>query len=314
MRKTLLTLALVGLFVLPIAYAQVFDADKIVPANHGEDLDDTTVAIVIKYVGPAASATIDVNSGNLELFSGAEGAEAVDTDAADGGCDVEDRADLAHAACGVATGIDLAANAACDTVGELVDIINSTRYWRAQIVAALRADALGTAGTNLIDPADADAKEVNGTTLLVDNSDVGYVTIAMTPFTYKGQYKYAGNWFTNDSGYGGDTAGNATLLDPFAGYISVVTGFAYIYGDGDTDGGKMRFYEVDMDANTETLVYEYDLGADDTWAYVTPATLGGPLSFAAGQKLLVRMYTAGTMDADNDILLHGFMYKTDLRR
>lgn len=312
MKKTIL-FTLAAALSLSFLFGQAFDADKVVPANYGKDLDDTTVMAIIKYVGPDASATIDVNSGNLELFSGAEGSEAADTDADDAGSDVEDAGNLAHADCGVATGIDLAANAACDTWGELQDIVNDTKYWRMALVAALYDDALGTAGTNMIDPADSDAKEVNGYAMLSDNSDVGYVSIAVTPFTYKGGYANAGNWFTNDSG-----TGNVTILDPFEGFLSVVTSWAYIYGDVDTDGGKLRFYEIDQDnmntaPSTNCLAYEYDLGADDTWAYVTPATIGGPLMFAAGKKVVVRMYTSGTMDADNDLLLQAFMYATNFR-
>jgi len=306
MRKTLVVLAV--LLGSVFAYAQTFDADKVIPASLNL-YDDTNIMAVSKYVGPDDSATVDVNSGNLELFSGDEGAEAVDTDAADGGCDIEDVGDAANAACGVATGIDLAANAACDSWGELADIVNNSRYWRMQLVGALRADALGAAGANMIDPADGDAKEVNGVTLLLDNSDVGYITGALTPFTYKGKYGHAGAWFTDDDGYGGASADNATLLNPFAGYLGAVTAFSYIYGDGDTDGGKLRFYECEMTGDkTETLFYEYDLGADDTWAYVTPATLGGPIMGPANQKLIVRLYTAGTMDATNQLLLHGFVY------
>lgn len=103
------------------------------PAFAAVTADDSDVAILVKYIGPAgASGT--ANSGTVQIAatsalfkSGAQGAEAAA--ATDPTCPGG----------GTAGTVDFT-NAACDTLGEFVDFINATTTWRAVTVAGFRTD------------------------------------------------------------------------------------------------------------------------------------------------------------------------------
>ena len=91
--------------------------------------DDTGTAFLIRYIGPAVSGVATVASGTITLEAGAAGSEPVDTTI---------ECPLAAPFAGV---LDLT-NAACDTVGELADVVNSTAgsKWRIVPVGSLRSD------------------------------------------------------------------------------------------------------------------------------------------------------------------------------
>src|SRR5574341_738020 len=111
--------------------------------------DDTDVAFIIKYVGAQSSGTVQTSSGDILLKHGAQGAEA---------------ADATVTGCGATAGTLDVDNAACDTLGELVDKINAGGNWRAVIVDGLRTDT--TAAATLVTMA----------------------TIAITPYRTMGPY------------------------------------------------------------------------------------------------------------------------------
>lgn len=80
---------------------------------------DQSVAIVIKYKGNQASATVTVSSGDITLKHGAAAAEAVDSTV------------------GVA---GVVADGTYTTLGAMVDAINNSANWTCEIVDGLRAD------------------------------------------------------------------------------------------------------------------------------------------------------------------------------
>lgn len=89
-------------------------------------VDDTDVALKVRYVGSQASATITVSSsGDITFKHGAVGAEAVDPTIDSGGDDD-----------GVIDVSDTNAN----TYGKVVDLINASPNWEAYLVGGLRAD------------------------------------------------------------------------------------------------------------------------------------------------------------------------------
>jgi hypothetical protein len=104
------------------------------PAFAAVTADDSDVAILIKYIGPAGGVSGTSNSGTVQIAatsalfkSGAQGAEAATaTDPTCPGGGTNGTVDFT--------------NAACDTVGEFVDFINLTSTWRATTVAAFRTD------------------------------------------------------------------------------------------------------------------------------------------------------------------------------
>lgn len=119
----------------PSAHAQIdpFGAaiNRIVKGNPvliGVGADDTDEALLIKYVGTNANGgtvTVAAN-GNITLAQGAVGSSTAD----------------ASVTCGAGgNGVIVVANAACDTFGEVVDVINATSNWRAVIIDGLRSDS-----------------------------------------------------------------------------------------------------------------------------------------------------------------------------
>lgn len=118
--------------------------------------DDTDPILLIKYVGTSASGKIAVETdGNLTFTSGAEGAEAADTTLE---CPVS----------GALGGIIDVSDAACDTFGEVLNIINDPDSdWRAVLVGALASDSSNDA---LLAASAAQANAVDGMTLYADTS------------------------------------------------------------------------------------------------------------------------------------------------
>jgi hypothetical protein len=103
------------------------------PAFASVTADDSDVAMLVKYIGPVGasgttnSGTVQIAASSALFKSGAQGAEtnaATDPTCPGGGTNGT---------------IDFT-NAACDTLGEMVDIINATTTWRAVLVAGFRSD------------------------------------------------------------------------------------------------------------------------------------------------------------------------------
>jgi hypothetical protein len=94
-------------------------------------IDDGDIGLVVRYKGSEASATVEVaaTTGDITFKHGALGAEAVD-DTIDSGLGAE----------GTAPGVADVSDAAADTMGELVDLINASANWEAYLVDCLRSD------------------------------------------------------------------------------------------------------------------------------------------------------------------------------
>lgn len=90
-------------------------------------VDDLDIGLVVRYKGTEASATVEVASttGDITFKHGALGAEAVDSTIDSGGND---------------DGVIDVSDAAADTMGEVVDLINASPNWEAYLVDCLRTD------------------------------------------------------------------------------------------------------------------------------------------------------------------------------
>lgn len=81
---------------------------------------DQSVGMVVKYIGSEASATVTVDATGITFKHGAAAAEAVDSGIGASG---------------------VVADATYTTMGAMVDAINISSNWRAELVDVLRADA-----------------------------------------------------------------------------------------------------------------------------------------------------------------------------
>jgi len=121
--------------------------------------DDTDVPFLLLYFGTGQSGKAEVAATAINLISGVVGAEVADTTVE---CPIS----------GAAGGILAIDNAACDTVGELADIVNGTvgSKWRMIPLDSLRSDTIFATDKKILTAASAQAKTVDGLNVFWDTS------------------------------------------------------------------------------------------------------------------------------------------------
>jgi hypothetical protein len=164
-----LTLAVaLSAFVAAPAFAQYPVAGHISSDTAG------SVAMLIKYVGTTAgSATTDVAvAANGDMTFRVAGVASTTVNSA------------AAQTCGAVVGtLDLSTPAAtCNTLGEVVDVINATSDWRAVLVGALRSDSSDNTLTTF---AVAAAQKAEGVALYFDSAVSLTTSIALIPESCK---------------------------------------------------------------------------------------------------------------------------------
>jgi hypothetical protein len=128
--------------------------------------EDGDTGLVCKYIGTSACAAVAVASdGNLTFTDGACGAEAA-TDTFE--CPVS----------GGLGGVIDVSDSDCDTVGELVDIVNAASDWRCLPYESLRADS---SNDTLVTISATQATGPSGLALKIDSSVALTQTIAVAP-------------------------------------------------------------------------------------------------------------------------------------
>jgi len=131
--------------------------------------DDTDPMILVKYVGTNASGLVAVAAGgDITFTTGALSSEAADTSLE---CPVS----------GALGGVIDVSDAACDTVGEVVDIINGSSNWVAVPVASLRTDSSNDTITTI---SATQAKTVKGLALTADTTVALTSTILLAPSNF----------------------------------------------------------------------------------------------------------------------------------
>jgi hypothetical protein len=290
--------------VASLAYAQTFEflftksTRYAVNEVTNDDISGSSgdLLFLIKYIGDQDSGIVDLDTGNLELLDGDLSSETVDTQ-------IQTIADTYNAACGVALGVDLGANAACDTYGEVVDIVNASDDWRMVLVQALRADTWEAAGAEITDPADAQAKLPGGLAVYSDTSDNTYITAVVWPhydrttMTDIEPFLGAGGI----DGAGGARTKNEDLLD---GVRTWLLGFEVRDSDGNNDDGVVTFYSIEQSGDyTATTLGTYAVAADDTWYWVDVLTAGQlpPAPTKPGELLVARLLTTNMDTGDNNL-------------
>ncbi len=150
------------------------------------DADDTDVAIVVDYVEGAntiAQLALEANGDLTFTQDNTSGATA--------------STELECPVSGALGGVISVSDGACNTFGEVVDIINASVSWRAVLVGALRTDTWD-ANSILADPADSDVRDLEGDSFYWDTDAsfmASYVVSDKQDFT--SFYGSAGNLLKN---------------------------------------------------------------------------------------------------------------------
>lgn len=169
----LLALALVSTAppLIQPATAQVLDSRvlRATPLNAVNTAISTDVAFLVKYIGTSAVAKIavDATTGDITFTDGAAGTEATDTFE----CPVS---------AGLGGVIDVS-DTACNTFGEISDVVNASSDWRLVLLDVMRSDDADVSSGALITLAATAAQAENGLGVLLDNTTTFLATRAMVP-------------------------------------------------------------------------------------------------------------------------------------
>jgi hypothetical protein len=232
--------------------------------------DDTDVSIIVKYYGSNAAATVEVEAGGDILFK--EGGSA----------------DLSVICPVGGTGgaIDVS-NAACNTFGEVVDIVNADPNWSAVILDGLRADSSND--TLLVQAASPAVLNPGGMTLLVDTSTAFTLTRALTDKRSMEQFARPRT---------GSTPANPLISNPWNGFRGAVFLFrgTSTYGSG-TSTLQVLSVAVDHRSGTETVTTVWSAaGGATTVAATLDFTPFGALG-RKNEKLMVRVNNSLAMSS-----------------
>lgn len=133
------------------------------------------VAFLIKYTGTQQKGIVDVAAnGDITLKHGNSGSEVVDTTV---------ECDASIAASGSRSGIIDVSDSSCDTVGEVMNIINSqSTNWVIVPIDALLTDDLNAGGSgSLVTITGSSASVIDGLALTWDTATKFISTIALLP-------------------------------------------------------------------------------------------------------------------------------------
>lgn len=151
-----LLVGLVGLLPVLALAQNVFLFQKATPVSAAVVADDTSVAVLVKYYGTATSADVAVAAnGDITFRQNAVADTTLE-------CPVS----------GALGGVIDVSDAACNTLGEVVDQINKSSVWRAVILDGLRSD---TADDSLLTFGATEATLAQGLALKFDTDTVGFL-------------------------------------------------------------------------------------------------------------------------------------------
>ena len=272
MKKIILTLALV--ILAASAFAQVAQP---VSGNVASDTAGS-VALLIKYVGTTAgSATTDVAvaaGGDMTFRVAGVASTTINTAAA-------------GALCGATPGtLDLSTPAAtCNTLGEMVDVINASSDWRAVIVSGLRTDSTDDTLTTFAVTA---AQKAEGIAVYFDSAVSLTTTIALIPESCKTDIRC----FISPNG--------SMISNPYAGQqteVRWVAGFSTFATTGNFQVFSVRaFNKAGVSSEVVRTMWQEVTGATGTNKQLTQfqyfGLLGGP-----SEKILCRILNTGASSA-----------------
>jgi hypothetical protein len=205
---------------------------------------DSPIAIGIQYRGTQVSATVTVSAGDITCKHGAAAAEVVDTTVGAAG---------------------VVADQTYTTLGAMVDAINQSGNWRAEIIDGLRADvstaALKTLSEHTMSPTRGEVL-----TLFTDTS-------AYLALTYRISAR-RDNWFVSQKGKVSVFMQSRSLCDIGSGVLS------------------LNIYDVDQTSGTTVKLASFT-ASDNTELSALIAGGVGELRSQVGHDLLVRFVGTG---------------------
>lgn len=288
--KPALSLLGLGLIVaLAVIQAPTAESQVVYIANPYSDpgnrvvTEDGDILFIIKYIGPLQSGTVTVATTNLTFKSGVQGSEAADTTLE---CPIS----------GPLGGIFDFTNAACDTVGEVVDLINASTSWRAVPIDALRSDFTYSSSVKVKAVSETQARTVDGVALPAITDNRLNLTAALLPHGYR----------TSIAPY---LEGNQIRPLPLKGirpYLSYFSGVATLTGADTFEVFEVTNFNPKKGAGeTENLVF--------TAAGATTGVEGkfdftnAPIFGQYGSKLLVRYKAATTFSSGQRVTASGYL-------
>jgi hypothetical protein len=218
---------------------------------------DQPVAMVVRYIGSQPSATITVASGEITLAHGAAGAEAADAGVG-------------------ATGV--IADGTYTTLGAMVDAINISTNWRAELVDALRTDT----STNVL-------KNLSAYTFSPKNETVKLYTDTSVSLTLTRVISARRGNFAKTQ------KNKQSFLQAWKGLVNVSSGALTMY-----------VYDVTADRASSTLLHQAS-GTDDT-ELANTTFVDSPIMSEFGHDLMVRYTMAVDLpDAGAYLEVAGFV-------
>lgn len=276
MRKFLAALVLVLAANSALAQHATFIADGL-GVSDAISAVSTDVGLYVKYVGASQTGTatvaVDAATGDIAFV-------------VNGGADTS-------IGCPTATGTIDVSNAACDTMGEVLDVINKTANWRAVLGGMLRSDS---SNNTLITLSATVASGPRGLGLLKDTVVALNITLDLTPnFTPAGR----------SIGYFMAPSPNTTVnkLNPnaFNGLRTLITNIRENITSSGTVGQFVVYGVTQTHANSGSTAYVNSETVRTIWSETGAATTvekvrdfnAFPLYGVAGERILVRI-SAGT--------------------
>ena len=256
-----------------------------IPFGAGLSADDTDVALVVRYIGPGAGANTNVAvaaNGDLTFLKSGVAVDEFE-------CPVS----------GALGGVITVANAACDTMGEVVDVINASTNWRAFLVGALRGDS---SNDTLLTISATDTTTVGGLALKFDTDVAKIASIAFMP---------AGNDINFFIAGPGSMGAGGIRPNPFSawqGAVSLIRATS-TYASGTS---TIKVYSVKTETGragkgTETATTLWSIAGGATTAEKLLDYSETPLYSRRGEKLLVRLENSAAM-ASISLNAYGALY------
>lgn len=230
--------------------------------SFNQTAEDGDIALFVRYVGTTVGTnTVAVAAGGDIAF-------------------VEDSsADTTIGTCGATPGTLDVSNTACDTLGEVVDLINSSANWVAVIHAGLRTD---TSTDYLATLSATDAGLVEGVSLYWDSDVANIVTHVVSDVS--SLEDYVGNDRTGD-----------LLSNPWRGTRANLVELLYTINFG--TAGSLTIYSVDVDnragSETVTTIFGAQAATDNSETLFDRKPFG--VFGRKDEKLIVRFSDTGTV-------------------
>lgn len=278
---TLLSALAISLTPAPVESQILTDFSTWRPVAVSRTADDTDVRLLIRYVGTtAAGGTVTVSAaGDITLAQGAVSASAADA--------------TVKCPSGGSSGVIDVSDSACNTLGEVINIINASANWVAVPLDGLLTDDMdcSTSGC-LLARSETQAAVIEGLPLFVDTDVALNSTIALVPPEARRIDFYL--------------AGLATLSaplkrNPFGGYKTIVASqlATSTYGSGTSNmtitSTLRSLVRASTTENTTTLYGPIAGGA--TTVSKTFIDLGDPVKVLgdADQVLILRVTNSAAL-------------------